>query len=145
LWDLITEIFTWPGIKAVVAFITMAITWTFDTKMESVLVIALLILLDTITGFCKAWKRGKISSNGFFRFALKCMVYFALMATGALADKVLPIKFCMTGMVSFLAVTEAISILENLGSIGYAIPQGLLKKLHRFNQDDEIEEDKKEK
>lgn len=116
-------------LKGVIAVCATGVHWIFDSRTEALVTITALIFLDTLTGALKAWKAKKLSSGGFFRFALKCVVYFILMATAALVDKVMPIPFASIIMVTFLAATEAISIMENLGAAGYAVPTALLKRL----------------
>jgi len=117
------------SIKSVFVLLALAFHWVFEARTEALLTVSALIVLDTITGLLKAHKAGKLSSGGFFRFATKCTVYFILMATAALVDKVMPIPFASVIMVTFLSATEAISVMENLGSIGFAVPTALIKRL----------------
>ncbi len=116
-------------VKAVLVVMASGFHWLFDSRTEALITISVLICLDTFTGALKAWRSDKLSSSGFFRFALKCIVYFILMATAALVDKVMPVPFASIIMVTFLAATEAISVMENLGSMGYAVPTLLIKRL----------------
>jgi toxin secretion/phage lysis holin len=119
----------------------------FFPNTETVGIIFTLIIFDTITGFLKAFKRNEVSSSGFFRFALKLLVYFILLATGSILDKVLPLPglfSALTVMASFLAITEALSILENIAGLGYAVPAKLISLL-KFTKTSYNTLDKKER
>lgn len=129
LSQIIHKILEDSWLKALAAFAATGFHWIFDSREEALVTVTVLIFLDTFTGALKALKAGKLSSSGFFRFSLKCVVYFILMATAALVDKVMPVPFASIIMVTFLAATEAISIMENLGSMGYAVPTSLVQKL----------------
>ena len=133
LGNIAGDIKSYGLIKVVLAAIALALHWLFESRVEALVVVTVLIFLDTVTGVIKAAKAGNLSSGGFFRFALKCMVYFILMATAALVDKVMPIPFASIIMITFLAATEAISVMENLGAAGYAVPTSLINRLRSFS------------
>lgn len=123
------------GVLKMLAAMVMALNdWFFHPRHELVTIVLVLILFDTITGYLKAYKRDEVSSSGFFRFALKLLVYMILLGTGALLDKLtesgLPIH-ALSITASFLAITEAISILENISSLGFAVPGWLLNVLKK--------------
>ncbi len=113
--------------------------WIFGVRQQAVLVVGLLLILDTATGFAYAFKQNNVSSKGFFRFAVKLCVYFTLIVTGRLVDKVLPYQFAAPVMESFLAITEAISIMENLSRCGFAVPVSLIKRLANARGDRQID------
>lgn len=118
-------------VKTIVALLVGINDWFFHPTHTPVEVVMVLVLFDTITGFMKAYKQNNVSSSGFFRFASKIVIYFILMATGALLDKLaegFAVK-ALTLIASFLAMTEAISIMENIGALGFAIPSQLMKLL----------------
>lgn len=118
-----------PVPKAIVVALLAVSDWFFHPHEEMVSIVLVLILFDTITGFLKAYKADTVSSSGFFRFALKIMVYWILMATSGLLDKIadssIPIK-ALPVVAAFLAITEAISIFENVAALGYPIPSWLM-------------------
>lgn len=116
-------------VKAVVTVILLTINWIFGAETESLAVIGWLVALDTLTGMFKAHQTGTVSSSGFFRFALKIVIYFALLATGALVDKVMPVQFAFMAILTFLGVTEAISVMENLSVFGIEVPTGVTDRL----------------
>ena len=130
--------------KGLLAMLAVGFHWVFDGRKEALFVIGALIAIDTVTGAAKAWKKGTMSSSGFFRSVVKLLVYFLLMATAGLVDKVMPIPFASVIMDTFLAATEAISIMENLSALGFAVPVHLIKRLKLLRQQPPAEEAKKE-
>lgn len=118
-----------PLVKSGLSLGAFVFQWIFNGVTQGLIAITALVFLDTITGACKAYKRGKLSSNGFFRFGLKNLVYWVMIATAALVDKTLPVPFASVVMLTFLSATEAISIMENLKDLGFSVPTFLVKRL----------------
>lgn len=122
-------------LKLLLAFCLSAFSWIFGNENQQLIAVVALVGIDTITGFAKAWKSCEVSSRGFFRVPVKFSVYLLLLVTGRLVDKALvdlPLSNLITAytiIASFLAITEAISIMENLGKMGFAVPLVLVKKL----------------
>jgi len=111
--------------------------WVFHPRHDTIIVVLAFVTLDTLTGALKALIRREFSSSGFFRCALKIPVYLILLMSGALLDRVVEMQslFSALSIVAvFLSTTEAISILENIGGIGFPIPKKLMDVL-RFAQD----------
>lgn len=133
IWEAISNNWFTKALASVVfALVDALASCDFLPSAETVTVIFTLIIFDTITGFAKAYKNNMVSSSGFFRFALKILIYFILLATGSILDHVLPIHNtlkALTVVSSFLAITEAISILENIADLGYAVPTKLVSLL----------------
>lgn len=75
---------------------------------------------------------GKISSATALGSAIKTALYFLLISAGFVAEKTIPVNFIDDTIIAFLAVTELISIMENVGRAGYAIPNKLLDALKIF-------------
>ena len=63
-----------------------------------------------------------------------------LIVTGALVDKVSPTGFALALMAAFLAMTEAISIMENVAQLGFPVPEKLINVLRNLNEDKAREE-----
>lgn len=107
---------------------------------DNVVLRALLILVvfDFITGILAAHISSQpIKSKSAVRSAFKVAVYGLLVSAGHLTDQVTPGSwFIQDAVTSFLALTELISIIENTGKMGYAIPKKLLAKLQSFRDDD---------
>lgn len=107
-----------------------------DIETKVALGLVVLIVFDFFTGLAAAKKCGhEIKSAKVFRSAIKLVVYFMFVAAGHLVEVTNPIVlgFVDDTIMGFLAITELISIIENIGNIGFAIPKKLLNKLQSFN------------
>jgi len=120
--------------KAAWSMVVCSYSWLF-TDIHVLIAVYILILFDTVTGFCKACKNENLSSGIFFRVVIKCSVYFILILTGRLVDKSVPIPFAATIIESFLVITEALSIMENLSQMGFPVPIKLVKLLKIFGEE----------
>lgn len=129
LHSVLSQISEHAAVKALFSGAAFGFHWIFGGNVEGLAAVTALIFIDTISGAFKAHKAGKLSSHGFFRFALKCTVYLLLIATAALVDKTLPMGFASVIMITFLAATEAISIMENMQALGFAVPTLLVSRL----------------
>jgi len=118
-----------PTVKTACALLVCVLEWVFGANKELVVVVFSLLAIDSLFGMTIAFKNKELSSAGFFRFASKIVVYMLLMTTAALVDKALPINFSMAIMCSFLAVTEGLSIMENVSILGFPVPSKLISKL----------------
>lgn len=103
--------------------------------MQALLV---LIVIDFITGIFSARKVGEeIKSKKAVKSAFKIGVYSLLVSSAHLAESIMPgSTFLVEAMTSFLALTELISILENAGKMGFAVPKKLLNQLHKLRDED---------
>lgn len=107
----------------------------FNPQHEAAMIaVLILIIFDFITGISAAKFTGEeIKSSKIFRSALKVAIYFMLISAGHLTQKAVGLDFFLEETIlAFLAATELISILENTGRLGFAIPQKLLNKLEAF-------------
>lgn len=97
-----------------------------------------LIVFDFITGVLSAYHTGEpIRSKGIVRTSFKIAVYGLLVSAGHLSDTISPFPaFIQDAITTFLALTELISIIENVGKMGYAIPKKLLYKLQRLRDEE---------
>lgn len=133
--QVVSRFLDYVPLKAVGTAFLAFISWMFEGKAEVLGVVYILILFDTVTGLAIAWKQKSVASRGFFQVAVKCLVYFILILTGRLVDKVVPVPFASTIMESFLVITEAISIMENLGKLNFPVPLGLIKRMKVFTKE----------
>lgn len=131
-WGIFSKIFSAAHIKAVVATCGLALSWVFEGESQVLISVYLLLIIDTITGLAYAGKTKQISSRGFYRVAIKCMVYFVMIVVSRIVDKHVPIAFAAPIMDSFLVMTEALSILENLSKCGFPVPTKLVKLLQIY-------------
>lgn len=106
-------------------------------SLQSLLV---LIVIDFITGISSAKKAGEpIQSRKVVKTAFKVGVYGLLVSAAHLTEKIAPgTTFMVETMTTFLALTELISILENAGKLGFAVPQKWLNQLHKWRDEETI-------
>lgn len=98
-----------------------------------------LIIFDWITGTMAAKASGEhIKSAKVFRTPVKIVVYFMLITGARIAEYSLPnvIHIIDETVIAFLSLTELISLIENTGRLGYAIPMKLLEKLKSLSSDE---------
>lgn len=98
-----------------------------------------LIIMDGITGIFAAYKVGdEIRSSRAVRSAYKLAIYGLLLSASHLAGVVtFDTNFVVIIMSTFLALTELISIIENAGRMGFAIPKKLLNQLQEWRDSGE--------
>lgn len=91
----------------------------------------MLILFDFATGVWSADKSGeKIKSSKIFRTAWKLVLYFMVVSAGYFTELIIGTDLFIAKVIMvFLALTELISILENIDKGGYPMPSGLLRQL----------------
>lgn len=93
-----------------------------------------LIFFDLVTGVIAArMNKETVTSRGVFKTALKLGVYSILVSSAHLAEvSVFGELYLEEAMIGFLALTELVSIIENAGKMGFAVPKKLLGKLQEL-------------
>lgn len=133
---LLVKIVKYFELKILSGFLLGTIGFLVDaTQKQGMTALLMLIVIDFVSGIAVEKKRGvPIQSAKAFRSAIKTVVYFGLISAAHLSEMatqhVLP--FLDETVLGFLAITELISVLENAGNLGFAIPQKLLNKLVDF-------------
>ena len=128
--NVIMSVFSLGWMKAIFSVIAVAVAWLFDDARGHypALVVMTLIVLDSISGMVSAVRTGEgLSSRKSKRIAWKLILYGIAIITGRLVDKTLPTPMFAVVIETFLALTEAQSIIENLGQAGMPIPSKLMK------------------
>lgn len=119
-------------VKMVIGFIAVFISWGFNGEYQALQAILCLIAADFLTGTHCALRTGTWNSKRAVSSAAKLGRYVMFMLVARMIDKVVPLPFASPLMDTFIAVTEAGSILENFGKMGYPVPTILLNKLKTF-------------
>lgn len=123
-------------IKLAAGLTISVLSFLYDSVyLDAMLAILLLLIFDFFSAILAQKKNGHpIQSAKIFRSAQKVVVYFLLISAGFLAERatqhILP--FIDETIMGFLAVTELISILENIGHMGFAVPKKLLNQLTKY-------------
>ena len=119
------------------------LSWSFDGSVEILITIFSLLIIDTTTGTAIALynkylsKKGLFtgdpkdifSSRGIYRGPAKLIAYAIMVLVSRLADKHIPLSVFSPMMDTFLVSTEAYSILENFGKMGFKVPTTVISKL----------------
>lgn len=123
-------------VKCLFAYMYMTYSFLFGIhQQEAQMAILILIICDFATGIWAAKIAGdEIKSAKIFRTATKIVVYFLFIAVIHTSGKAYPIIQGISDqtIVAFLALTEVISIIENIGKMGFAIPKKMLNKLEEL-------------
>lgn len=109
---------------------------------EALIAILMLMILDTILGVAaaiyekpvgvKILSKECLNSRRFSRVVIKGMVYFSAISAGYFADLTIPFDVIQATMIAFIGATEFISVLENMGRLGYPTPKNLLERLKQL-------------
>ena len=106
----------------------------FDTgKHQALIALLMLIVLDFIFGIASARvNKQPVQSSKIRRSAFKVATYYLMVSAGFLAEKSVTFLPIDETILAFLVLTELISILENAGRCGFAIPKTLLAQLEEY-------------
>lgn len=105
-----------------------------EMYFDALVALFVLIIIDVVTALYRAhMTEFEIQSRKFMRTAFKIVIYFLLISAGHMADITLfGMRFVEGGLIGFLGATEMISILENFGQAGHAVPQKILNQLEEY-------------
>lgn len=136
IWDKMTH---HTILKAVGTIIYTLFSFFFDNAQSAGLIaLFILIIFDFVTALANAYhKKIEIESRKIFVTAVKIVIYFGLIASGHIAERAIPLLsgFLDETLLAFLVLTELISILENVGKLGFAIPKRMLNQIKKLRND----------
>jgi phage-related holin len=123
-----------PTLLKLLASIIVAFIFLFgDVHAQGIIAVLMLMTFDTIVGVMASWREGKpITSRRFSRVVQKGVVYLMAISAGYFTDITIGWHIVQSTMIGFIGVTEFISILENMGRMGYQTPKKLLNQLKDF-------------
>lgn len=142
----------YPVLKWGGVLVAVASEYLFGTDVVRNMAIAAfsLMFLDTITGFVAAFATGQpITSAKFSRILVKIVAYGSSIIVAAVVTRHLPglvaaHSTVVTAVIAIVLATEAVSILENIGKMGFKIGwltrmlEGRLKQLEQDPFDDKL-------
>lgn len=95
-------------------------------------ILVIFVVFDYITGLCAAWHDKALDSNiGLFGIAKKILLFLPVVI-GYQLDLMLGQEVLRNIAIFFYMANEGISILENLGRCGVAIPPQILDALKKL-------------
>lgn len=126
-------------LKAIGSVFYILISFFFDASQQlGLIALFMLIIFDFLTAISNAYHKSiEIESRKIITSAIKIVIYFGLIASANITEHAVPLleNFLDETVLSFLALTELISILENCGKLGFAVPQKMLNKLEKLRDE----------
>ncbi|MBZ9685348.1 phage holin family protein [Clostridium estertheticum] len=114
------------GVSGILGFLSEML----NSMQTSYIILLVLIILDTIIGISTAIKYKRFSSTGLRKATKKIITYSICVITVRLLETILTPLITTTMLsqiiIAFLAITEGVSILENLTLMGVPIPSNIL-------------------
>ena len=102
----------------------------WDIALQTLIVV---IVLDYITGLCKAIHNKKLNSEIGLKGIVKKVGYFIVVAVAVILDRTAGNTGAIrTLVIYFFVANEGISILENWGGMGLPLPQKLTETLEQL-------------
>lgn len=122
-------------IKLFLSGLLTVITYLFNGWDISVETLALLLVIDYISGVIAAYICGKINSEVGLKGILKKMMYLIVVAVAVRIDLLLSAGgWIRNATIYFFISNEGISILENAGKCGLKQPKILMDKLQQLQK-----------
>lgn len=120
------------------SFFTVLSNFFAGLNTEGIIIAFLLIIADCVTGIIASVKTGdKIRSARLIVTVEKLVIYGIMMLSGFLIDKQLGVSIAESATIFFVGATQFVSILENIGRSGYAIPKKLIKSMKIYTESKE--------
>jgi phage-related holin len=130
--DILASVISHWVVKGIAAsLISLAAMMLGPENYRLLLVLGLLVVIDLITGMVAAVSRGEpLESRKVFKTATKSFVYILFFSSAYLTHTIVPFSdFITIGVLSFLGLTEFLSVIENMAKMGYILPQKLLNQI----------------
>jgi len=123
-----------PSLLKIGASIIIAVSFLFgDLHSQALIAILMLMVFDTILGLLATLhEKQPITSRKFSRVVQKGAVYFIAISAGFYADTTISFNIIQSTMIGFIGITEFLSVMENMGRLGYQTPKKLLNQLKDF-------------
>ena len=123
---------TWRGIVAALTALCLQVWGVWDNVMTALVI---LIVLDVMTGFLRAFIQRELSSKESFRGVAKKLLIFVLIAVAVQVDSITGLGGITRNLVAvFYCASEGLSILENSVAAGMPVPDFLREALKQLNE-----------
>lgn len=121
--------------KTVIAAITAAGYQILGVWNEVMTALVILIILDVVTGFLRAFIQQELSSKESFRGIAKKVMIFALIAVAYQIDSITGLDGVTRNVVAvFYCASEGLSVVENSIAAGMPAPAFLKDALKQLNE-----------
>lgn len=119
------------------SFIATGFMWLvggFDVAFK---ILAIIMLLDYITGVISAMYKKKVNSKIGFKGILKKSLYFIVIILATLLDNLLNQEVIRYVVIYFFVANDGISIIENIAKCNVKLPKKLLEMLEQLKNDND--------
>lgn len=124
--------FSWKAIGAALVGIACQVWGAWDQLMTALVI---LMALDVVTGFLRAFIQQELSSKESFRGMAKKVLIFVLLAVAVQVDVLTGLNGTTRHLVAaFYCASEGLSILENSVAAGMPAPEFLREALKQLNE-----------
>lgn len=107
----------------------------WDIALQTLIIV---ILLDYITGICKAIYQKKLNSKVGLKGIIKKVGYLLVVALSVILDHIVGDTGAIrTLVIYFFVANDGISILENIGEMGIPLPNKLMEVLEQLKNDND--------
>jgi phage-related holin len=124
-------VLSFASLKIVVAALLAIASFFFgDLYIDAIIATVMLMVIDLGTGLTASYvEKIPITSRRMSGSVLKGTVYLTAISAAHFVDQSVPGSFVQSAMISFVALTEFTSILENIGRMGFSTPKKILNQL----------------
>lgn len=128
-------------IKLCMAAVIAILTKLFGDNYTIYEALVILVGIDFFTSLIASIKREKKITSADFRHTIfKMTLYAFFMASTYQLQRIIPaLDFLDVIAISFLAVTEFLSIVENLSAAGLIIPKWIINRLEKYLETGQID------
>lgn len=122
-------------INSIFSFIATGFMWLvggFDLAFKT---LAIIMILDYITGVISAMYNKKINSKIGFTGILKKSLYIIVIILATLLDNLLNQNVIRYVVIYFFVANDGISILENIAKCNVKLPKKLIEMLEQLKND----------
>lgn len=119
------------------SFIATGFMWLvggFDVVFKT---LAIIMVLDYITGVISAIYKKKVNSKIGFKGILKKSLYFVVIILASLLDRLLNQDIIRYVVIYFFVANDGISIIENIAKCNVKLPNKLLEILEQLKNEND--------
>ena len=124
-------------ISTLCSFVATGFMWLVGGFDSAFITLAIIMLLDYITGVISAIYKKKVNSKIGFKGILKKSLYFVVIILATLLDNLLNQEVIRYVVIYFFVANDGISILENIAKCNVKLPKKLLDTLEQLKNDNE--------
>ncbi len=118
--------------KWLFACLGAGLSWLLGGWDMAIQILIIFVVFDYITGLCAAWREKNLDSSvGAYGIAKKILLFIPI-AIGFWLDQFTGQEILRNIAIFFYMANEALSVTENLGRCGVAIPPALLEALQQL-------------